>query len=92
MKGLNLIRTNNLTIAKLYNTVVAVIKPGAVYVSHGGYVTMSTTKAINKAFTEAGLGLKYHCYRKLGSMYITDGTNVSPVYSVNIDDKINTIP
>lgn len=78
MKGLNIVQHDGKTICQLYNTVVAVIdltKHNSLPImnlKHGGYVTMSTTKAINKALAKAGL-VDWHCYRKLGSMYCTNG-------------------
>jgi hypothetical protein len=78
MKGLNLLTFNDRgyshTIAKLYDTVVADIWPNfkgkitIVRLSHGGFVTMSTVKAINKALTEARLDASV--YRKQGVMYL----------------------
>ena len=76
MKGLNMVQYDNKVICQLYDTVVAIVptdsQTAIPIVKHGGYITMSTTKAINKALAKAGLA-NWHCYRKLGTMYCTDG-------------------
>lgn len=57
MKGFNLTEYDNLIVAQLYETTVAVIdtKTKNCNFGHGGWVTMSTRKAINKALQKAGL-------------------------------------
>lgn len=79
MKGLQMFSHDGTVHVKLYNTVVFTqdkLNPGARFTkggykiafSHGGWVTMSACKAINKGLEAAGIDGK--CYRKAGVMYI----------------------
>lgn len=61
-RGLNLVSAQGTTLAKLYDTVVVVVRPSKrwddgryLYVHHGGFLTRSTTRAINAALEEANV-------------------------------------
>lgn len=65
--------------AKLYNTIVAERTPNGPRIKHGGWVTMSTAKAINTAL--ANWGEQGRVFRKQGKMYFESscGTYVEQV-------------
>lgn len=50
----------------------------SVYLNHGGWLTMSTAKAMNKALVEAGIGPRV--FRKKGSLFFSNN---------NIDEAIS---
>lgn len=104
MKGLNLTEHNGVIVAKLYRTTVAVItftpdfinpegdKNVKIELSHGGYITNSTSKALNAAFLEAGLPLK--AFVKKGEMYMRMGNIIHEInedLEVKYDGKTGTI-
>ena len=64
--------SDKITVCKLYNTIVCrVIEcddgTKSIYLNHGGWVTMSTAKAINKALCEAGIGARV--FRKKNKLF-----------------------
>ena len=82
-KGLQFYSHNGTVHCKLYNTVVFTCEPmkgptgvqaSAVQFAHGGWVTMSTRKAINKGLEAAGINAK--CFIKRGEMFVNIGGKV----------------
>jgi hypothetical protein len=65
-KGRNLITQGKRTLCKLYDTVVADIDMNkrTIVLNTGGYHTMSTAKAMNAAFEEAGIDFRVNAFRK----------------------------
>jgi hypothetical protein len=70
MKGFNVVRNGNYTVGKLYNTVVCEVENDVVFCAHGGWVTMSTAKAIKKTLDEAGVSLSIQ--RKKGTLLVNN--------------------
>jgi hypothetical protein len=66
MKGFNQVNVKGTTYVQLYDTVVLVDSGDRIELDNGGYVTMSTCKAINKAIS------KGRVFRKRGEMYWTN--------------------
>lgn len=73
--------------AKLYNTTVLSYKAneGRLVFKHGGWITPSTTKAINGALTELGLDNLYRAKIKTKVMFIEvlEGRSVVDQFLVN---------
>lgn len=86
MKGLNLTTHDNVTVSVLHGHKVAIIDKtkGIVSVSDCSWPTLSTCKAINKAFEAARLSFK--AYRSKGVIYI----DRSPLVPVKIDSSITS--
>ena len=70
MKGFNVVREGNYTVGKLYNTIVYKVENDVVFCAHGGWVTMSTAKAIKKTLEEAGKSLSVQ--RKKGTLLVNN--------------------
>lgn len=82
-KGLQFYSHNGTVHCELYNTVVFTCdtregKNGkltrSIQFSHGGWITMSTRRAINKGLEAAGIDGK--CFIKRGEMYVNLGGKV----------------
>lgn len=91
-KGLNVITAKGITLAKLYNTLVADIVTdfGGTHIKldNGGWVTRSTAKAMNTALKQHGLSLSV--VTRKGTMGVLDSDNkFVPFTGTTYNAKLN---